>query len=123
MSRYTFLDTLNEIEKRAQAEPVQAPAPGGAGGDLRGLAGELRKLAEAPEPLTYEELYAVRSGAFALPDVPGAPSGEGPGAPLRKLAHDLRVADRAIAEAKVAQANDILKATGGLSLLRERLGE
>ena len=125
MSRYTFLDTLTDIEARARAS--EAPTPSGraktAGSSLRELAEDLKKLGEAPAGLTYEELYAVRSGTFTLPEVPSeAPSGDTPGAPLRKLAYDLRLADRAEAAAKVAKANDILRAASGLTLLRDRLG-
>lgn len=123
MSRYTFVDTLNEIESRvrgATPAPGTGPQAQGASAPLRGLAGDLRKLAEAHQPLTYEELYAVRSGAFELPEAPHEPSGEGAGAPLRKLAYDLRLADRALAEEKVAQANDLLLAASGLTLLRDR---
>jgi hypothetical protein len=125
MSRYTFLDTLNEIEKRAHA---LGPAPSRGerikttSGDLRALADDLRKLGESTDELTYEELYAVQSGSFAVPDPSQEPPDEGPGASLRKLAHELRRLDRDQSLAKVARAKDLLIATGGLTILRERLG-
>jgi hypothetical protein len=125
MSRYTFLDTLNEIEERAHAlgpTPSRGEHTKTASGDLRALADDLRKLGEDADELTYEDLYAVQSGSFAVPDASQEPSNEGPGAPLRKLAHELRLLDRNQSLAKVARAKDLLIATGGLTILRERLG-
>lgn len=122
--RYTFVDTLHEIEARV----AQRPPMSGDGGvktasmEMRKLAEDIRKLGESAQDLTYEELYAVQSGTFAVPDSPSAPDSKGAGDPLRKLAHDLRVLDRAEALTKVARANDILAATRALTLLRERLG-
>lgn len=123
--KHSFQDTLDSIRARTQ-EKVAASQPGGVEStvstELRTLAAVLRKVAEAPDALTYNELYAVQSGRFPVSVAPQARTFEGPGAELRKLAHALRSYEHAQGLRKVAQARDLHLAAQGLTILRDLSG-
>ena len=125
MRRNSFIDTLDEIRARATSprpEPKLAQAPTPGGDLLRKAASVLRDA--APPAVTFDDLYAVSNGTFEMPPEPSAPAsyGEGPGAPMRKVAHLLRE-EHYVERVKVAAlAADTIIAANGLTLLGDRLG-
>lgn len=125
MRRDSFTDVLDQIRAKAAAtgSPVAklAAAPTADAGLLRKAASLLRE--HQPPAITYGDLYAVQDGSFELPPEPCAPAsyGEGPGAPLRKVAHLLRVEDFEERIKVAADSYDTLTAAHGLTLLAEQL--
>lgn len=84
---------------------------------LRKLASELRELAE--EPITFDDLYAVKAAGEA-PAMPVIDEDK-PGAALRKLAHDVRVAGHAHDVQRFEKVALARRAVRGLTLLNERI--
>lgn len=125
MRRESFTDVLDQIRAKAAtggfptAKLAAAPTPDA--GLLRKVASVLRD--HRPTAVTYDDLYAVQAGTFELPPEPCAPAsyGEGPGAPLRKVAHLLRVEDFEERVKVAIDATDIITAAHGLTLLTEQL--
>lgn len=116
--RHTFLDSLTDIETRALASAPPAPVEN----RLKKLASMMRTTRELT--LSYDELYGVRNAGYALPALPeiSAPDLTGPGTDMRKMAHELRVADRAEGVARFHQAVDMIYAAEGLTLLSDFVG-
>lgn len=122
--RHSLMGTLRGIESSLGVAPSGAlpsrDAPRSFGGDLRKLGSELTKAASW-EPVTYDEVYAVRRGDLPAPGpAPTAPSlTGGPGDDLRKLAHAVRVEAHDGAAARREKVAAHLPAIEGLTLLRE----
>jgi len=121
--RPSLLDTLNGIESSVTAAPTGSlpEAPRAFSDDLRKLGSALRE-AGASDPVTYDEVYAVRRGDYPAPGAAPAhtPMTGGGGDVLRKLANAVR--DEAY-ERETAHHTKValhLPAIEGLTLLRDR---
>lgn len=126
--RPSYLSTLDEIERRVTlrekvASPTTHAPPNRARAEaLRGLGALMRKQASLSPNPGYEDLYAVLDGTFSVPELPSPPRLEGAGAPLRKLAHELRTLDHVSGIEMAKSAEDAGRAALGLTLLCDRLG-
>ena len=92
--------------------------------------GMVRKLAELvraiPEPeVSWASLYAVKEAGYRTPaplvEVNDSDEGEGRGAPLRKMANEIRNFENLRAASLFEKSANALKAIRGLTLLRERM--
>jgi len=104
-------DALFDLSLRPQGRSKSA--------ELRDLAGALSRAQQ--EPVTFEDLYAVKTAGEA----PEAPSGDDalPGAPLRKLAHAVRVAEHTLETERLEKVATLRRAVRGLTLLNERVSK
>lgn len=126
MNRYSYLDTLREIEgrtvKTAEAREKD-PCEVRVDLALHKVAHLLRSIPQDDSAVSYDDVYqyGVRNESPGFHGNLTPPSEVGRGASLRKVAHELRILDRSLMLQKAAQAKDIAIAAHGLTLLRDRL--